>query len=274
MRFRVSFLVVPFVLSFCGIALSQAPPMNAAPPLERVQVAPPVRGIDPPSPSATAEELERRGDELRAEKNFLDAMDYFQAALAKNPSSPSLFNKMGIVNLQTHHLKDAKKNFERSTKIDKKFADGYNNLAVTYYYEKKYGKAIKLYTRAIGLREDAASYFNNLGAAYFAKKDFEKAVMAYSKAVELDPDVLERTSRIGVSAQLPSPEDRARYDFVIARLYAKQGLAERALLYLRRSMEEGYKDIQVVYKDADFAGLRKDPRFTELMAAKPPAIPE
>jgi tetratricopeptide (TPR) repeat protein len=201
-------------------------------------------------------------------------MDYFRAALVKNPDSPSLFNKMGIVNLQTHHLKDAKKNFERSTKLDKKFADGYNNLAVTYYYEKKYGKAIKLYTKAIELREDAASYFNNLGAAYFAKRDFEKAVLAYAKAVQLDPDVLERTSRTGVSAQLPSPEDRAKYDFVIARLYAKQGLAERALQYLRRAMEEGYKDIGTVYKDSDFADLRKDPRFTELMAAKPPAIPE
>jgi hypothetical protein len=77
-----------------------------------------------------------------------------------------------------------------------------------------------------------------------------------------------------VSAQLPSPEDRAKYDFVIARLYAKQGLTERALQYLRRAMEEGYKDVRAVYKDADFADLRKDPRFTELMAAKPPAIPE
>jgi predicted Zn-dependent protease len=269
MRRRVSFLVIPFILALCSLAFTQAPP-----PIERVQVAPPVRGIDPPDPNATAEQLEQRGDELRGEKNFLDAMDYFKAALAKNPNSPTLYNKMGIVNLQTHHLKDAKKNFERTTKIDKKFADGYNNLAVTYYYEKKYGKAIKLYTKAIELREDAASYFNNLGAAYFAKKDYEKAVLAYAKAVQLDPDVLERTSRIGVSAQLPSPEDRAKYDFVIARLYAKQGLTERALQYLRRAMEEGYKDVRAVYKDADFADLRKDPRFAELMAAKPPAIPE
>jgi hypothetical protein len=37
-------------------------------------------------------------------------------------------------------------------------------------------------------------------------------------------------------------------------------------------MEEGYKGINSVYKDAEFAGVRKDPRFNELMAARPPAI--
>lgn len=279
MRRRISFLILLFVsISIVSWAQSsppqQTPPSRPLAPSQQVQVAPPVRTIEGPSPDASAEELERRGDELRGEKNFLDAMDFFRAALKKNPTSPSLFNKMGIVNLQTHHLKEAKKNFERSTKLDKTFADGYNNLAVAYYYEKKYNKAIKLYTKAIDLRQDAASFFNNLGAAYFAKKEFEKAVRAYAMAVQLDPDVLERSSRTGVSAQLPSPEDRAKYDYVIARLYAKQGLSERALQYLRRAMEEGYKDIKMVYKDEEFAGLRKDPRFTELMAAKPPAIPE
>jgi hypothetical protein len=29
-----------------------------------------------------------------------------------------------------------------------------------------------------------------------------------------------------------------------------------------------------VYKDEEFAGLRKDKRFAELMATKPPALPE
>lgn len=39
-------------------------------------------------------------------------------------------------------------------------------------------------------------------------------------------------------------------------------------------MEEGYKQIDDVYKDPEFEGLRSDGRFTQLMAARPPAIPE
>ena len=90
--------------------------------------------------------------------------------------------------------------------------------------------------------------------------------------MRLDPDIFERTSRAGVLAQLPSPDDRAHYDYVLAKLFAKMGIADRSLEYLRKAMEEGYKQIGNVYKDAEFTELRKDPRFTELMASKPAAI--
>jgi tetratricopeptide (TPR) repeat protein len=242
-------------------------------PSEQVQVDPLVRTVGPPPPDATAQQLETTADQLRGRKSYLEAMDYFRAALAKQPSA-QIYNKMGIVELQTFHLADARKSFERAIKLDKREADALNNLGVVYYEGKNFGKAVKYYNKAINLRPDMASYYSNLGAALFSKKDFEKAGIAYAKALELDPDIFERTSRTGVAAQLPSPEDRARYEYLMARLYAKMGRAEDSLQCLRKAMEQGYKDINMVYKDAEFSALRKDPRFIELMNAKPPAIPE
>jgi len=131
---------------------------------------------------------------------------------------------------------------------------------------------VKEYRRAIALDGSSASFFSNLGAALFAKKDFDPAVAAYNHALALDPDVFERTSRGGVQAQLPSPGDRAKYDYTVAKLYAKMGYSDRSLEYLKKALELGYKDFNSVYKDAEFAELRKDKRFTELMAAKPPAL--
>jgi tetratricopeptide (TPR) repeat protein len=242
---------------------------------EQVQVTPPLmRTIDPPAPDATEADLEARGDELRSSKLNLDALDYYRAALAKEPNSARLLNKIGIAELMMNRYKEARKSFERSIKADRNYADAYNNLGVVLYEQRKYGAAIKQYRKAIALDSTSASFFSNLGAAHFSKKEFEPAVIAYQHALELDPEVFERTSRGGVQAQLPSPEDRARYDYTVAKLYAKMGFSDRSLEYLRKAIEEGYKDFRDVYKDVEFSELRKDPRFTELMAAKTPALPE
>ena len=242
---------------------------------EQLEVGPPpLHRADPPAPGASPEELEQRGDELRTEKNFLDAIDYYQAALKGAPGNASLFNKIGICQLMMQRYKNAKRSFEHTIRADRKHADAYNNLGVVYYQARNYNAAIKHYQKAISLKEDAGSYFSNLGAAYFGKKQFEKAIESYSKAMQLDPDIFERTSRAGVLAQLPSPEDRAHYDYVLAKLYARTGVPERSLHYLKKAMEEGYKDIKKVYTDNEFSTLRKDPRFAELMAAKTTAIPD
>jgi tetratricopeptide (TPR) repeat protein len=239
---------------------------------DQVQAITPIRNVEPPPNDATAETLEERGDTLRAQKLYLDALDYYRAALGKKPNASTLYNKIGIVELLMQRWPDAKKSFEQAIRADRQYADAYNNLGVIFYIGKKYGKAIDRYNKAIRYRDDAASYYSNLGAALFSKKEFEKSVAAYAHALQLDPDVFERSSRTGVAAQMSKPEDRAHYDYVVAKLYAKMGVTERSLEYLRRAMEEGYKSINSVYKDEEFAGLRKDHRFTELMAARPPAI--
>jgi tetratricopeptide (TPR) repeat protein len=241
---------------------------------EQIQITPPLmRTVDPPAPDATAAELEMRADQLRSSKLYLDALDYYRAALAKKPNDARILNKVGIIYLMTQHYKEARKTFEQSVKADRQFADAYNNLGVVFYEEKKYTAAIKHYHKAIQLDSNSASFYSNMGAAYFSKREFNPAVAAYQHALELDPEVFERTSRGGVQAQLPSPEDRARYDYTVAKLYAKMGAPERSLEYLRKAMEDGYKDLNNVYKDVEFSELRKDPRFTELMAAKTPALP-
>jgi tetratricopeptide (TPR) repeat protein len=265
MSYRKASLVVFLIFSTAAVAqVSHS---------EQVQISPPLmRAIDPPAADATATALELQADRLRADKLYLDALDYYRAALNKQPNDARLMNKIGITELLMQRFKEARKSFELAIRMDHHFADAYNNLGVIYYESKKYGAAVKQYEKAIAVDDSSASFFNNLGAAYFSKRSFESAVQAYQHALELDPDVFERTSRNGVQAQLPSPEDRARYDYTVAKLYAKMGFSDQSLEYLRKAMEAGYKDLKNVYKDVEFAELRKNPRFTELMALNTPIV--
>jgi len=267
-------LLVPvsvLIVCFCAVSVAS---WGQSAHSEQVQIKPPLmRTVDPPAADASVADLEARGDQLRTSKLYLDAIDYYRAALAKEPRAARLLNKVGIAELMMQRYRDARKSFEQSIKNDRKFADAYNNLGVVFYEERKYNAAIKQYHKAIEMDDSSASFFSNLGAALFSKKEFEPAVLAYQHALELDPDVFERTSRGGVQAQLPSPEDRAHYDYTVAKLYAKMGFSERSLEYLRKAMEEGYKDFNNVYKDTEFSELRKDKRFSELMAVKTPVLP-
>lgn len=241
---------------------------------DRVQIKSPIaQSSSVPSSNATAKELEDQGDRFREQKAFFDALDFYRAAIAKDPASSRLYNKAGMAELQAEHVRESVKYFEHAIKIDPKFGAAYNNLGAARYEDRKYGSAIKEYKKAIQIEGDDAAYYSNLGAVYFSKKEWEAANNAYAKAVELDPDIFERTSRFGIAAQLSSPEDRAHFQYVLAKLYAKSGETDRALACLRRAMEGGYKEIDSVYKDEEFANLRKDPRFVALMANRPPAIP-
>lgn len=239
----------------------------------QIQEVKPVTPAQPLSLTlASPEQLEQRGDELRETKNYLDAIDYYQAAFKKHPSA-ILHNKEGMTYLSMGNLGKAQKCMQRAIKMDKEYAEAYNNLGVTYYLKKKYGQAEKNYKKALALRE-SASFHSNLGTVYVERKEFDKGMTEYAKAFALDPDIFERSSRAGVSARMSSPEDRARFFYFLARLYASKGESEKSLLYLKKSMEEGFPDINNVYKDAEFAELRKDQRFTELMAQRPTAIPQ
>ena len=230
-----------------------------------------LRQAAPPPANASADELEARGDELRVQKGYADALDYYRAALAKSETA-ILHNKSGIAHLQMLHHKMAKKEFERAIKRDPAYAEAYNNLGVVNYIQNDSKRAIRRYLKAIELRPDSAAFHSNLGTAFFTDKEYDKASTEYLRALELDPDIFERQSAAGVSARMASPADRARFSYVIAKMYAKAGNPDRCLLYLRKAMEAGYAGIDDVYRDEEFTQVRKDPRFTALMASRPVAV--
>jgi len=219
----------------------------------------------------TPQELEHQGDQLRSQKRYLDSIDYYNAAIAKQPSA-LLWNKKGIALLFVQHSRDAQRCFEQALRVDKNSAEAMNNLGFVAQMEKRYNKAIKYYEKALEIRPQSATFHYNMGAAHFAKHEFEKATQEYQAAFKIDPDIFVRVSRTGVMAQTTSPEDRAAFSFMVAKMYAQAGDLEHSLEYLRKAMEEGYKNINQVYTDSEFASLRTDKRFTDLMAQKPQAI--
>lgn len=274
-------LALPVLLftSICSVAQSNPvpPSPNAVPPINDgstvITTPSQLRRIEPPPQLATEQQLEQTADILRAEKFYADAVDYYQAARRKSSSPAVLYNKEGIAELLFVHLRDAKHDFEHAIKADPSYPEATNNLGVLYYNLHNYGKAIKYYRKAIKLNPDSASFHSNLGTAYFSKKEYELASHEYAAALSLDPEIFDRHSQTGISAQVASLEDRARYSYIIARMFAARGDADHCLLYLKKAMEEGYKVEVNFQKDREFSSFRKDPRFIALLQHSPDPLP-
>ena len=209
---------------------------------------------------------ERRGDILMARKMYREAAETYKKG---SLDSAIIENKIGIAYHQMLQTDIARKYYERSMKIDPAYAEATNNLGTVYYSKKSYRRAIKLYHRALKLAPNSASIYSNLGTAFFARKNYKQAAESYQKALSLDPDVFEHRSSWGVMLQERSVEERAKFHYYLAKTYAKAGMNERALLYIRKALEEGFTERKKMMEDPEFVSLRKLPEFQELMAMEP-----
>ncbi len=219
-----------------------------------------------PAPGAARELTpEARGDIFMARKMYREAIDVYR----KLPETHVSANKIGIAYHQMTQLDQARKQYERALKLNPKYPEAINNLGTVYYAKKSYRRAIRYYRRALTITPNSASILSNLGTAYFARKKYNDAFQAYQKALSIDPDVFEHRSTQGVLLQERTVEERAKFHFYLAKTYAKAGVVDRALLYMRKAIEEGFREKAKFQEDPEFAALRDLPEFKELMLLEP-----
>jgi tetratricopeptide (TPR) repeat protein len=224
----------------------------------------------PPTPAADAPKTplspEMRGDIYMARKMYREAIEAFSEGPAKDAI---LKNKTGIAFHQLLQLDNARKHYEQAVKLKPDYPEAINNLGTVYYARKSFRRAIVYYKRALKLSPESASIYSNLGTAYFARKQYAEATDAFQTALKLDPEVFEHHSSYGVLLQERSVEERAKFHYYVAKMYAKDGRNELAIQYLRKALEEGFKEKKKLNEDPEFAGLRELPEFKQLLTLEP-----
>ncbi len=217
----------------------------------------------------TVSELESQGDSLRGQRDFMEAIRYYKEALKRDPKNSQLFNKMGIAELRLDHYQAAETDFQKAVKLNDKNSPALNNLGVVYFTRKNYGKAIKFYKKALAIEETNATYHSNLGTAWFSQNKVDRAMAEYARAIELDPEVFLKSNQAGSSARIINAEDKAKFEFMLAKLFAQRGDWENSFHWLQKAKEDGYDKLKDVYKEAEFAKVLQDPRLAQIVP--PPA---
>jgi tetratricopeptide (TPR) repeat protein len=251
-------LALAFALAGLGFASAQAPP-SAMLDGTTAQLQTP-----PQSPGALSPES--RGDIFMARKMYREAVEAF----AEGPKNDAvILNKTGIAYHQMQQLDRARKYYDQALKLKPTYAEAQNNIGTVYYAQKSFRRAVSTYRKALKLAPNSASIHMNLGTAYFARKMEKESIEEYRTALQLDPDVFEHHGTYGVLLEERSVEDRARYHYALAKLYAAASRQDLALQYLRKALEEGFRDRKKLTQDPEFQAMRELPEFKELLTLEP-----
>jgi tetratricopeptide (TPR) repeat protein len=215
----------------------------------------------PLAPSPTAFSPEVRGDILMARGQYVAAIHAYQEG---PKDSAVVWNKIGMAYQHLFAIHEARGDYEKALHIQHRYPEVLNNLGTISFMEKDYGRAEKLYRKALKSEPNSAVIYSNLGTAYFAQNKSKKGVDAYRRAFSIDPLVFANPQSSIPSAT--SQQDRAREYYCLAELFAKAGMKDRAIEYLRKAFNEGFNNRRELMQDDEFATLRTSPDFAELMS--------
>jgi tetratricopeptide (TPR) repeat protein len=251
-------LALAFALAGLGSASAQTPP-GAMRDGTKAQ-------IETPTQSPVVLSPEARGDIFMARKMYREAIEAFAEGSKKDPV---LLNKAGIAYHQMQQLDRARSLYGQALKLKPTYAEAQNNIGAIYYAQKSFRRAVGAYQKALKLSPDSASIHMNLGTAYFARKMEKESIAEYKIALQLDPGVFEHHGTYGVLLEERSVEEKAKYHYALAKLYATSGRADLALQYLRKALEEGFRDRKKLTQDPEFQAMRELPEFQELLTMEP-----
>jgi tetratricopeptide (TPR) repeat protein len=220
----------------------------------------------PDRATATSAELEQEADILRARRFPEDALVFYNDAIARGGDVPALLNKLGLTELELRNIELARSYFMRAVKLSRRNASSWNNLGAVEYLDKSAQAAASDYKRAIKLDKRQAVFHANLATAYFGTRDYGGARREMAAAMKLDPRIFERAeSTGGVEAHVLTSQDRARFAYEMAKLYARAGQQEQMLHSLAMACEAGMDVQREMRHDVALAQFENDPRVVLLV---------
>jgi tetratricopeptide (TPR) repeat protein len=227
-----------------------------------------------PAERAAAAAAQRESDEILARtymatKRYSEAITVYQKLAKANPRDPNYLNLIGIAYMKNGDLRSARTQFERCIKLEPRFADAYNNLGATWYTDKNFKRALENYQRAVALQPGVAGYHTNVGFAYFSMNRPLDAEQAFKRALLMDPNIFQQNDRQGSVLQDRSVADKGLFAFTMAKSYAEANDPLHCAAYLRRALDEGYKEMAKVYSDPAFAAVLADPDVQAVLSLIP-----
>ena len=179
-------------------------------------------------------------------QSYQRAIEDYSWVLKQNPSHVEAYLNRGRSHAARADYLDALRDYNQAIALGPSRAIAYSYRGQAYLRLERYPEALADYARALELNPRDASVHNARGLLYVRIAAYPEAVDAYQHAMAIQPDWATPYYNAACAAALAND-------------------AERATIWLARAiaLRDGYKAMAL--RDKDFASIREDPRFAELV---------
>ena len=208
----------------------------------------------------------------------------------KKPSSgeAARLNEAGVTLLRDGKLDEAITQLKRAAELAPASAVITSNLAFAYDKGGKVDEALTAYRKVLELEPANAIARNNLGNLLSKQGQYDEATREFEELLRRDPDnaaaksnlevltknraiTQEKQDQVSGALQMAAakPAD-PQAAYAAARVYARLGDSDSAFSWLTKALDLGYDRLEYLKVDPSLAGLRKDPRFIQLLEQRLP----
>jgi tetratricopeptide (TPR) repeat protein len=222
------------------------------------------------------------GGELLRQGRLDEAQAHLNAALKLDPEIAQAHNNLGIILIQQGDVEQAIVHFKEALRIKPDFDLADANLKRAMAVQNRMqiegdaaeleqalknkpdnpvlhfemgnlflskgdvNQAINQFENALAIQPDYPQALNNLAMAYAADKQYNKALDAFKKMTALQPD-------------------NASHYYNVAVLYALQTKVEESLEWLKKAIDKGYTNWELIKTDKDLENIRNSAGYKELV---------
>ncbi|WP_293126260.1 tetratricopeptide repeat protein [Microcoleus sp. bin38.metabat.b11b12b14.051] len=165
----------------------------------------------PESHMELAKKQFERGNLLKSQGKFAEAIAYFKNALVLQPDSIECATNLAVTLHQTGDLPEAAVYYQRAIEIDPNCPQAQNNLGILLQDSGNTAEAVICFHRAIALNPIYVKALNNIGAILQHSGELSSAIAYFQQALSINTNYVPALLNLGVAMQGKSqPADAER----------------------------------------------------------------
>ena len=150
---------------------------------------------------------------------FEQAISEYRKAIALNPNSPIVYNRLGVAYSELKQYDAALDAYQKALALSPMTAEPHYNIGLVYLKQGNLPRALEAFKRTVAIDAEWEDAYTGLGEVYLKQGDFGQATRAYKQATRLNPNG-------NPSAILG-----------LGKTYVKQGRLEDAIIAIEKAIE-------------------------------------